>query len=142
VNSSFLKIASDIAGVDLQAARKSRSKKKVSKKKVSKPSKGRKPSRTSQPVRQTQDIQYEDMTIPQTEYSARMELSLSVDFEGAADKAALMTKLKQEIVDSIESGVSITARSFNLRASNLKVKPLKVNMDVNDVTSLDEDFSM
>lgn len=131
MESSLLKIAANIASENRQA--KKRPKKKVSKK----PNK-RRTQKTSRPT--MDGISYEDMTIPQTEYSAMMELSLSVNFEGSADKGALMTKMKQELLASIETGVSVTARAFNLKVSNLKVKPLKVNMVVNDVASLDEDI--
>lgn len=127
---SILKIAGAIASVDVQAARK-KPKKKGSKKKVSK-----KPSRrTSRPRK---EIHMNDMSIPSTEYSVHMDLTLSVEFEGNVEKPVLITKLKQEIVSSIESGITSAARSLDLSANNLRVKPLKVDLVINDAASLDE----
>lgn len=81
----------------------------------------------------------EDISVPKTEYSANMDISLSVNFEGQVDKQILMDKFKRELIASIESGVSMTARSLDLAASNLRVKPLKMNFVVNDTLSLGED---
>ncbi len=136
MDDSLLRIAGSISAVDITARKKSKKKLSKSKKKTSKPSKKKSIMRRP-PVR---EMSFEDMSLPQTEYSASMTLDLSVCFEGNADKSMLMAKFKQEIIASIESGVEITARSFNLTPSQLRVKPLKVNFVVNDAMSLDDDL--
>ena len=80
----------------------------------------------------------QDISIPQVEYAVSMDVTLSVNFEGKADKSALLEKLKQEVITAIETGVSTTARSFDLAASDLRVKPLRVDCVINDTLSIDE----
>lgn len=125
-----------MASLNIEAVRKSRSKKKKTPKKISQRGKKRKPRRVSQPTR---DLMIQDMSVPQTEYSVSMDVSLSVIFEGHTDKSVLLEKLKKDVIASIETGVSTTARSCDLAASNLRVKPLKADVAVNDTLSLDED---
>lgn len=135
MDSSLLKIAGNIASVDIYSVRKNKSKKKKAAPKKVKRKDKRSTKKVSAPV---DEMSFEDISLPQTEYSASMEVSLSVNFEGHADKAHLMAKFKEEIISSIENGVSVTAKSFQLIPSQLRVKPLKVNFVVNDAASLDD----
>ena len=140
-------IAVRVAAENITAARR----KKKTKKTVSRPSKKamrrkspqekntkkKSPKNTAKPSRR--EVERQDITRPKTEYSANMDITLSVDFEGNVAKQALIAKLKSEVVAAIESGVTSVARSFDLEPSNLRIKPLKVDFVVNDTKSLDED---
>lgn len=135
---SLLKIAGNIASVDIRVAKKGPSKKKAPKRKVSKrkPAK-KKPARSA--LRSQQDIVEHDISVPKTEYSVQMDITLSVEFEGNAEKNSLLSKLKKDLISAIESGVTATARSLDLAPSNLRVKPLKANFTANDPISLEEE---
>lgn len=89
-------IASRLASVNVEAARrKTRSKKKSrSKSALAKP----------------------------TEWACRAELSVEVDFEGDTAKAALVRKLKTEIAAMVESAVKITARDLKLKPSDVRIR--------------------
>jgi hypothetical protein len=130
MDSSLLKIAGQVASVEIVARKKSKKKKPVAK-----PLKKSKKRKVSQPV---EEMSFQDISVPQTEYSASMDLSLSVNFEGVANSHQLMAQLKKTVIKAIESAVSQTARTFNVSPTQLRVKPLKVDMAVIDNLSLDE----
>lgn len=92
----FASIASRLASVNVEAARrKTRSRKKSrSKSALAKP----------------------------TEWACRAELSVEVDFEGDTAKAALVRKLKTEIAAMVESAVKITARDLKLKPSDVRIR--------------------
>jgi len=52
-----------------------------------------------------------------------VEISLSVDLNGNVSEGVLSKKIKSEILSSIESAITITAKEFQLEASNISVKP-------------------
>jgi hypothetical protein len=102
----FSRIASQVASLNVEAARKkTRSKKKAPK--VSKPAKSKSKS----------------VLAPPTEWACRMELSVEVEFEGETSKAALVKKLKSEVSAMLESAVKVTARDLKLKPSDVRVRP-------------------
>ena len=102
----FSRIASQVASLNVEAARKkTRSKKKAPKVKAKSKS----------------------VLAPPTEWACRMELSVEVDFEGETSKAALVKKLKSEVSAMLESAVKITARDLKLKPSDVRVRPTSVD---------------
>lgn len=140
VEPSFLAENPRLASNSHLALRKSRKKKTYKpKKKTSKPKKNSlKKKRTSRPKERvlfdpdqvSVDIE-EDMLRPLVEYSCRMELSLSVDFEGQVPKDRLIKKLKSEMMASIKAAVNIVSRDFSLETTGVKVQPIKLECAVN-----------
>ena len=57
------------------------------------------------------------------------DISLSVDFDGAIGEAALMKKLKTEIISAIRSAVSITAREMRLKATKVELHTMNVTIE-------------
>jgi hypothetical protein len=82
----------------------------------------------------------ESLTSPSTEYSARVELVFSVDFEGQVAKDILIKKLEDEVVAALESSIKITSRDLELRTGRVLVKPLKFSVAINDQSSFDEEI--
>jgi hypothetical protein len=100
----FSRIASQVASLNVEAARKkTRSKKKAPKAKAKAKSKS--------------------VLAPPTEWACRMELSVEVEFEGETSKSALVKKLKSEVSAMLESAVKITARDLKLKPSDVRVRP-------------------
>lgn len=90
----FSKIASQVATVNVEAARKQKKKKK-----------GR------------------SVVEAPTEFAVRMDLSIAVNFEGETLKPALLKKLQSEIKAMVESAVKITARDLKLKPSDISIRP-------------------
>ncbi len=76
---------------------------------------------------------------PATEYSCHVELSFSVDFEGKVAKDTLVKKLRREIMSALESSATIVAQELQLQATGIMVKPVQMNVAVNDQISVDEE---
>lgn len=72
----------------------------------------------------------------QTEYSCRMEIELSADFEGSASKQALIKKFKNEVMAALETSMEICARDLELDATSITIRPLRMDCTV---TEPDED---
>jgi hypothetical protein len=62
-----------------------------------------------------------------TEWACRVEMSVEVSFEGDTAKAALVKKLKSEIAAMVESAVKITARDLKLEPSNVRIRPTAID---------------
>lgn len=56
------------------------------------------------------------------------EFSISVNFEGSVSNPSLVKKLESEFLAAIESAIQITAREMQLKATELKIKPLSVEI--------------
>lgn len=111
----------------------------VSGRKKPKPSKSKKPVRGAKPRVKAPPVP-DNVTMPVTEYSCQMEFSITADFEGSVDRAALLAKLKRELVSSMEAGVKLTARAYGLRPTTIKVRPLSLECAVSDNASVDDEF--
>ena len=83
---------------------------------------------------------HESLERPETEYSARVEIAFSVDFEGQVAKDVLVKKIQDEIVSSLESSVKIISRELRLRPGRVLVKPLRIEVAMNDQASSDEEM--
>ncbi len=121
-------VASRVAAVSVEAARRKRQKR-------SKPAKKR-PATTK---RRSLDSTPDDMLRSETEYSCRVELSITASFEGRTDKHKLLKKVKLELLNAIKSGITTVARETNLASTGVSVQPLKMEIDVNDMSMVEED---
>lgn len=86
----------------------------------------------------------ENILDPGVEYSFKIDLSLTVDFEGDAidiSESRLRRKLKAEILAAMKGAALITANDFGLRASNIKISPVSVGSAMNDQTSIGDKTS-
>ena len=111
-------------------------KKKTKKTKTKKPTRTLKPKKLIEPVDDSiiiDDSITEDMLQSKTEYSCQLQISIIADFEGDVNKNQLLKKLKNEIINAIKSGVAITAREYNLEATNITVQPIEVECAVNSI---------
>lgn len=104
----------------------------------------KKPDRVAEPVQQPEpeipDISM-DVLDPGVEYSFKVDLSLTVDFEGDTSEVSeprLRKKLKAEMLAAIKGATLMTANDFGLRANNVKVSPVSVSSAMNDQTSVGE----
>lgn len=80
----------------------------------------------------------ESVLEPSTEYSCRMEISLSADFEGDVVKKDLIKKLKSEVIASIKSGMEQVSRDLGIRGTGVVIKPLQVECVANSVATGDD----
>lgn len=105
---------------------KAKPKKRIKNKVRSKPAESRVRTRTSQPLLD------DDMLRSTTEYSCRMDLSISADFEGQISKDKLIKKLKAEMTAAIKAAMGIVARDFGLESTGVRVQPVRVDCAMND----------
>ena len=82
----------------------------------------------------------DDVLKPETEYSCRCELALSVDFEGSIPKGSLSNKLRAEITAAIKQAISITSKDMNLESTSLNIQPIKFDIAVNDQSDLESEL--
>lgn len=78
---------------------------------------------------------------PGVEYSFKVDLSFSIDFEGDVSEVSsdkLRKKLKAEILAALKGAALMSASDFGLQASNIRINPIVVSAAVNDQTSVDE----
>jgi hypothetical protein len=81
---------------------------------------------------------HESLTRPLTEYSVRMDISFSADFEGTVAKNLLVDKIESEVVSALESSIKIISRELKLDPGRVLVKPLRIEVAMNDQASLEE----
>lgn len=67
-----------------------------------------------------------------TEYSSRIYLDLTVDFEGEIAQDLLLKTLKQKIRQSLQSGMQEAANELKLSSVKVKVMPIKVELSILD----------
>ena len=82
-------------------------------------------------------IKRESLTRPTTEYSTRVEIAFSADFEGTVSKDILMKKLESELISALEASIQITSRELQLRPGRILIKPLRLEIALNDQASFD-----
>ncbi len=75
----------------------------------------------------------EDILSSGPEIACRVELSISASFEGEAAKANLVRKLKSSLLSAVKEAMTDVARSMNLKSNGVKVQPLRLECDYNDV---------
>lgn len=114
------------------------------KSKVKKPAKkpAKKPDRSA---KEPTDFDVPDVSgnilDPGVEYSFKVDMSFSVDFEGDASEIAesrLRKKLKAEILAAMKGAALMTADDFGLRASSITISPISITSAINDQTSVGE----
>lgn len=110
-------LAARVASVSVEAGRRGRKRKKTSR---------RRPAPVSVPS------VAEDILKTDPEYSCRIELDITADFEGITNKQALVRKIKAELLAAVKSGITSVARGLNLKSSGVKVRPLRLECDIND----------
>ena len=84
----------------------------------------------------------ENVLRPATEYSCRMEISLSADFEGDVSKKDLIKKLKSEVIASIKLGMEQVAKDLRVQGTGIVVKPLQVECAVNDQADMEDELEI
>jgi hypothetical protein len=82
---------------------------------------------------------HESIERPGVESSARVDIAFSADFEGPVSKQELTKKINDEIIAALEVAVKIVSRDLQLKPGQVRVKPLRVEVAMNDQGSLDED---
>jgi hypothetical protein len=68
-----------------------------------------------------------------------MDIAFSADFEGPVSKQTLTKKINDEVIAALESAIKIVSRDLRLKPGQVRVKPLRVEVAMNDQASLDED---
>ena len=81
---------------------------------------------------------HESLERPSIEYSARTEIAFSAEFEGKVDKDVLIKKLQTELISALEASVKIVSRELRLRPGRILVKPLRLEVAINDQASYEE----
>lgn len=66
---------------------------------------------------------------PDPVFECGANISLSVDFSGAATQPALVKKLKLELMSAIRSAISITSREMRVKAVGVTVEPLDITVE-------------
>lgn len=114
-------MASRVASVSVAAARrKTRSKK-------------RKKAAPRRDVADSLRTVSEDILSSGPEIACRIELDISAAFEGVAAKPALIKNIKSSLLSAVKTAMTDVARSLNLKSNGVKVRPLRLEVDVNDV---------
>jgi hypothetical protein len=82
---------------------------------------------------------HESLERPGTESSIRVDIAFSADFEGPVSKKVLTKKMNDEIIAALESAIKIVSRDLRLHPGQVRVKPLRLEVAMNDQASLGED---
>lgn len=80
-----------------------------------------------------------EVLTPQTEFSCKVDLSLTADFEGDVAKKDLIKKVKAELVNSIKAGMTAVCKDLGMECTNVLVQPIQVECAVNDQASIEDD---
>lgn len=105
------------------------------KKPAAKPSR---PERTSKP--KAGPPAEKDFLKAHPEFACQAELSISVDFEGVADRSRILEKLKDELMAAIQTAVTTTARGLGVRATGVLVQPIEFDMAVVDPSDISDEM--
>jgi hypothetical protein len=125
----FKVLAERIAFTNIEAARR-RKKRKDEEEEGPKPKHKR--ERVSQPK--------VDFVSPKTEYSAHIDLSITVNFEGDVAKDILEKKIQNELIAAIQNGMTVVAEEFDLQSTTARVKPIKMELAINDQAAVEDDI--
>jgi len=68
-----------------------------------------------------------------TEYSCRISIDLTVDFEGDSSKQDIVAAIKSHLKNSLQDGMQKAANQLQLSSVGVKVMPIKM-----DISALDE----
>jgi hypothetical protein len=111
-------------------------------KKKRKPKSRKKKAPISQAPVTSQDADWQDTSAdvsrPQTEFGCKVDISLMADFEGQADRSALVKKIKAELINGLKSSMAIVSRDLGVDCTNVSVQPLKLDIVVNDQADFDQ----
>jgi len=118
------KIAMKVASVNIEAARR-------------KPKEKAKPKKKPAAAKKKQ--QEKIILAPSTEYSCRIEMSISTDLEGDSSKRTVMHKLQGELKAAVETAVKITARDLLLDPKELLISVIAFDCDVNAIDGYSDD---
>ena len=91
------------------------------------------------PVAKPKKRPVQNILAPQTEYSCQLDVSITADFEGNTTKSKLTKVLKSQVVKAIQAGVVTTSRELGIQATNILIKPLDIQVAVNDSASIEDD---
>jgi hypothetical protein len=81
---------------------------------------------------------HESLERPGTEYSVRTEIIFSAEFEGQVAKDVFLKKVEFELMSALESSIKVIARELHLRPGRVLVKPLKLDVAINDQGDFEE----
>jgi len=87
----------------------------------------------SRDVSESLETVADDILSSGPEYACNIELSITALFEGTANKAVLIKKIKSSLLSAVKSAMTDVARSTNLKSGGVKVSPLRLECDLNDV---------
>ena len=73
-----------------------------------------------------------DFTAGPTEYSCRIELSMTATFEGLVSREVLTSKVQSELKASIEAGMKAVSNDLSLQSTEVKVLPIVMDCSVVD----------
>jgi hypothetical protein len=82
---------------------------------------------------------HESLEHPATEYSVRTEIAFSAEFEGQVAKDVLVKKLESEVMSALEAAIKVVSRELRLEPGRVLVKPLKLEVAINDQGDFGED---
>ncbi len=115
-------MASRVASISVTAAKRGRSRAKKRRRAAPRPD-----------VADSLQTVSEDVLSSGPEIACRIELNISASFEGVAAKASLIRKLKSSLLSAVKESMTDVARSMNLKSNGVTVRPLRLEVDVNDV---------
>jgi hypothetical protein len=114
-------IASRVASINVEAARRKT-------KKVSAPKK-KKPTRNPEELLDIED----DILKSEPECACHIELDITANFEGQVDKKILIKKIKAELLSAVQSSMTVVSKELNLSSKGVKVRPLRLEVDFLDM---------
>ena len=72
----------------------------------------------------------ESLERPGTESSVMMDITFSADFEGTVSKDVLTKKFEDEVMAALESSIKIISRELRIHPTQVRVKPLQIEVDI------------
>ncbi len=120
--SDLRSMASRVASVSVTAAKRGKTR-----------PKRRKRAAPRRDVADSLETVSEDVLSSGPEIACRVELDISASFEGVATKPTLIKKLKSSLLAAVKESMTDVARSMNLKSNGVTVRPLRLEVDVNDV---------
>ena len=114
-------LASRVASVNVEAARRKT-------KKVSAPKK----KKRVPPPDDLLDIE-DDILKSEPECACHIELDITANFEGRVDKKTLVKKIKAELLSAIQSSMTVVSKELNLSSKGVKIRPLRLECDFLDL---------
>lgn len=114
-------LASRVASINVEAARRNTKKTSAPKKKKRVP-----------PPDDLLDIE-DDILKSEPECACHIELDMTANFEGRVDKKILVKKIKAELLSAVQSSMTVVSKELNLASKGVKVRPLRLECDFFDL---------